>query len=405
MRLWQDLQDHWCAQEALAEELAVKHSKTVKWMKEAVLCVGKYGASPHKVAPHNAWLHAKSLEINPRGGVLERRPKGRDGQDDEVFGGQACVHDRIEKDLVALGQSCKTSSLCVTVRMAPHHLNAPMFAADDISKDFIEIVLGWDINEFCLKYESFALFRLKGHGMTERKGVALNNNDKAIMTRRWVCGKITRALREITGNPTLDMSWKNYEKDIVDEYHVILEGWPSLVFDPLKLGFKGLEPILQAIEDGICKWRWLTDDEFTACKNEVAANGGDKKKVRKERSDKGKKRGTYKGSEGSSKKSHGLDSGSDEDSSKWNGKTGTIKEINVTVGKLESILSIVLDMYQKIWRLDEDFGGRAVLAVSNDGGGWTHDASTSDICHAWECRVVADLAKSRQSDGLIKALR
>jgi hypothetical protein len=38
----------------------------------------------------------------------------------------------------------------------------PLFAADSISKDFIEIVLGWDINEFCLKYESFALFRLKG---------------------------------------------------------------------------------------------------------------------------------------------------------------------------------------------------------------------------------------------------
>ncbi|KAF8573857.1 hypothetical protein K439DRAFT_1624757 [Ramaria rubella] len=386
MRLWQDLQDHWCAQEALAEELAVKHSKTVKWMKEAVLCVGKYGASPHKVAPHNAWLHAKSLEINPNLNPSEKenvialqhvakeagswRDVPKEEMDKMMRSLEAkhalvkkgicakplsqmatvCqVHDRIEKDLVALGQSCKTSSLCVTVWMAPHHLNAPMFAADDISKDFIEIVLG-------------------GHCMTERKGVVLNNNDKAIMTRRWVCGKITRALR----NPTLDMSWKNYEKDIVDEYHIILEGRPSLVFDPSKLGFKGLEPILQAIEDGICKWRRLTDDEFTACKNEVAANGGDKKKVWKER---------------------------------WNGKTGTIKEINVTVGKLESILSIVLDMYQKIWRLDEDFGGRAMLAVSNNGGGWMHDASTSDICHAWERRVVADLAESRQSDGLIKALR
>ncbi|KAF8580301.1 hypothetical protein K439DRAFT_1619899 [Ramaria rubella] len=315
-RLWQDLQDHWRAQEALAEELAVKHGKTVKWIKDAVLHVDKYGTSPCKVGPHIAWLHAKSLEINPNldpgekendciatcckgGRVLERCPKGRDGQDDEVFGvlvkkgicakplsqmATVCqVHDRIEKNLVALGQSCKTSSLCVTIQTAPHHLNTPMFAADDISKDFIEIVLGWDINEFCLKYESFALFRLKG---------------------------------EITGNPTLDMSWKNYEKDIVDEYHVIMEGWPSLVFDPSKLGFKGLEPILQAIEDGICKWRWLTDDEFTARKNEVAANGGDKKKVRKERSDKGKKRGTYKGSEGSNKKSHGPDSGSEEDSSK-----------------------------------------------------------------------------------------
>ncbi|KAF8583267.1 hypothetical protein K439DRAFT_1617586 [Ramaria rubella] len=322
-QLWQDLQDHWHAQEALAEELAVKHGKTIKWMKEAVLHVGKYGTSPCKVAPHNAWLHAKSLEINPNLNpgekenviALQRVAKEagscRDVPKEEMNKMMRSleakhVHDQIEKDLVALGQSFKTSSLCVTIRMAPHHLNVPMFAADDISKDLIEIVLGWDINEFCLKYESFALFQLKGHSMTERKGVALNNNDKAVMTRRRVRGKITRALCEITGNLTLDMSWKNYETDIVDEYHIILEGWPSLVFDPSKLGFKGLEPILQAIED---------DDEFTACKNEVAANGGDKKKVQKERSDKGKKRDTYKGSKGSSNKSHGLDSGSDEDSS------------------------------------------------------------------------------------------
>ncbi|KAF8577526.1 hypothetical protein K439DRAFT_1622028 [Ramaria rubella] len=372
MQLWQDLQDHWHAQEALAEELAVKHGKTVKWMKKAVLHVGKYGASPRKVAPHNAWLHAKSLEINPNLNpgekenviALQRIAKEAGSwrdvpkeEMDKMMRSLEAKHALVKKgicakplsqmamvhQLVALGQSCKTSSLCVTVWMAPHHLNVPMFAADDISKDFIEIVLG-------------------GHGMTERKEVALNNNDKAVMTHRWVCGKITCALCEITGNPTLDMSWKNYKKDIVDEYHIILEGWPSLVFDPSKLGFK----------DGICKWWQLTDDEFTARKNEVAANGGDKKKVQKERR---------------------------------NGKTGTIKEINVTVGKLESILSIVLDMYQKIWRLDKDFGGRAVLAVSNDGGGWTHNASTSDICHAQERQVVADLAESRQSDGLIKALQ
>jgi hypothetical protein len=50
----------------------------------------------------------------------------------------------------------------MTVRTSPHHLNAPLFAADSISKDFIEIVLGCDINEFFLKYVFFALFRLKG---------------------------------------------------------------------------------------------------------------------------------------------------------------------------------------------------------------------------------------------------
>ncbi|KAF8573584.1 hypothetical protein K439DRAFT_1624956 [Ramaria rubella] len=236
-----DLQDHWRAQEALAEELAVKHGKTVKWMKEAVLRVGKYGASPRKVAPHNAWLHAKSLEINPNldpsekenvialQHVAKEAGSWRDIPKEEM--------DKMMRSLEA--KSCSTwPVLQDIVAVCDHPDGTP---PSQHVNDFIEIVLGWDINEFCLKYESFALFRLKGHGMTERKGVALNNNDKAVMTHQRVCGKITCALREITGNPTLDMSWKNHKKDIVDEYHVILEGWPSLVFDPLKLGFKGLE--------------------------------------------------------------------------------------------------------------------------------------------------------------------
>jgi hypothetical protein len=83
----------------------------------------------------------------------------------------------------------------VIVRTLPHHLTEPLYVADTISKDFIEIVLGWDINEFCLKYESFALFRLKGERCNpydlmflfiSSAGVAMNSNDKAVMTRRRV---------------------------------------------------------------------------------------------------------------------------------------------------------------------------------------------------------------------------
>ncbi|KAF8478343.1 hypothetical protein JB92DRAFT_3149602 [Gautieria morchelliformis] len=337
--LWEDLQNHWRSQDALAEELAKKHGKTVKWMKEAILRVGKYGATRRKVSPYNALKHAISLDVNadlPPGekantialnqiakehgdwrdipkedmakmirSVEAKRALVKKGIRAKPLAQMASVrqvHKGIEENLKALGQSCKTSSLCVTVRTSPHHLNEPLFAADAISKDFIEIVLGWDINEFCLKYESFALFRLKG--------VAMNSNDKAVMTRRRVRGLVTRGLREITGNGTLDMSWKNFEQDIVDEYRVVIDGWPSSVFDPSKLGYRGLEPILHALEEGRCQWRKLCDDEFKKRQAEIAANGGIKKGPRKERSDKGKKRGSYE------KKKNGSDDescSSDED--------------------------------------------------------------------------------------------
>jgi hypothetical protein len=90
------------------------------------------------------------------------------------------------------------------------------------------------------------------------------------------------------------MSWKNFEEDIVDEYRVVLEGWPSSTFNPAQIGYKGLEPILDALEEGVCKFHQLTDDEYAARKDRINAAGGSQKKKRKQRSDKGKRRGAHR---------------------------------------------------------------------------------------------------------------
>ncbi|KAF8578755.1 hypothetical protein K439DRAFT_1621094 [Ramaria rubella] len=300
------LTTHWRSQELLAEELAKKHGKTVKWMKDAVLRVGKYGAKQCNVNPHNAWKHAMSLKVNAdllpgekqnivalhesamEYGSWKDVPKDQMAQMMQSLEAKRAlvkkgirakplaqmatvsqVHKCIEEDLKALGQSCKTSSRCVTVKTSGHHLCAPVYSADAISRDFIEIVLGWDIDEFCLKYEGFALFRIKG--------VEMNNNDKMVAIRRCVRGRVTRGLCEITGNGALDMCWKNY--DIVNEYRVVLKGWPSVAFNPAVLSHGVLKPILDALLD--------------ARKIEMVTNGGIERVPRKERSDKRKKRGTY----------------------------------------------------------------------------------------------------------------
>ncbi|KAF8589445.1 hypothetical protein K439DRAFT_1612678 [Ramaria rubella] len=316
-RLWEDLTNHWRSQEVLAEELAKKHGKTVKWMKDAVLRVGKYGAKRCAVSPHNVWKHAMSLKVNAdlapgeKQGIVALHDTAkeygswRDGpknqmdqmiqsveaQQDLVKKGICAkplaqmatvtqVHKQIEEDLKALGWSCKTSSLCVTVKTSGHHLCTPVYSTDSISKDFIEIVLGWDIDEFCLKYEGFTLFRIKG--------VEMNNNDKVVAVRRRVRGQVTCGLCERTR--------MNYEQDIVNEYRVVLEGWPSVTFNPALLGHGVLKPILDVLLD--------------TCKIEMLENGGSRRESRKERSDKGKKRGSYgKGK----KKARRVDTSSDED--------------------------------------------------------------------------------------------
>jgi hypothetical protein len=57
---------------------------------------------------------------------------------------------------------CATSSLALTVRTEPGHSNNPYIFYDDISRDFIEVLFGMDMNDFAVKFEAYALFRIKG---------------------------------------------------------------------------------------------------------------------------------------------------------------------------------------------------------------------------------------------------
>lgn len=60
----------------------------------------------------------------------------------------------------------------------------------------------------------------------------------------------------------MNMSWKKYEDLVVFKRGIVLEGWPNAVFDPNNLGVKDLEVILEAILNGKCAWRKLTEDEW-----------------------------------------------------------------------------------------------------------------------------------------------
>lgn len=101
------------------------------------------------------------------------------------------------------------------------------------------------------------------------------------------------------------MSYIHYERHIIDEYHVVLDGWPiGLPFtSPSKINsLKALQKLVTALEgqkdaEPTCAFRALSTEEYSthvAARAAKEAAGDIEEHVRKERSDKGFTRGPYK---------------------------------------------------------------------------------------------------------------
>jgi hypothetical protein len=93
------------------------------------------------------------------------------------------------------------------------------------------------------------------------------------------------------------MEWKRYESKIMDEYQVLLEGWPVKDFDLHVLSIKDLEICLEALKgpEPTCYWRKLSEVELIQHQEEIIAKkvaGEITTKPRKKRSDAGKKQGS-----------------------------------------------------------------------------------------------------------------
>jgi hypothetical protein len=68
----------------------------------------------------------------------------------------------IIKQLQLLQTRCNTSSMALTVRTASAHHNNPIYYLDATSHSFIEVVLGMSADDFCIKYEAYAMCGLAG---------------------------------------------------------------------------------------------------------------------------------------------------------------------------------------------------------------------------------------------------
>jgi hypothetical protein len=97
------------------------------------------------------------------------------------------------------------------------------------------------------------------------------------------------------------MCYKNYERDIVTKHKAELIGWPATIkfANPSEIGtVQEIRKLRQTLKVGECKWIVQSRRQQAAYAEKLAAKeatGGLVVKKRKERSDKGKTRGSLKG--------------------------------------------------------------------------------------------------------------
>jgi hypothetical protein len=104
---------------------------------------------------------------------------------------------------------------------------------------------------------------------------------------------------EATGEPTAEMKWKNYWRDIVRKHQVVVTGWPEEIpfanLSDFSNSLTTLESLLRKWECGTIHWKSISNDEFTRLDKERDRQieaGEIEEPTRRQRSDKGSKKRT-----------------------------------------------------------------------------------------------------------------
>ncbi|KAJ7726081.1 hypothetical protein B0H14DRAFT_3519191 [Mycena olivaceomarginata] len=177
----------------------------------------------------------------------------------------------------------------------------PSFVESDEASKFFEDTFDCSIWDVVRKFELWSCNRDK-----------VNNRNNIDAVRNQITVLVEEALRKITGNKTLTMSWANYKIDIVHTHGVEMAGWPSSVVLvwPSKMAADAARRVLDKLRSGAIHWVALTRSQRAEVVEEVEAlrESGAMKK-RKQRSDKDKPRGLH------AKKSKVTDPNASEDDS------------------------------------------------------------------------------------------
>jgi hypothetical protein len=109
-------------------------------------------------------------------------------------------------------------------------------------------------------------------------------------------------IEHVTEDPMARMHWKNYWRNVVKKYQVIVEGWPGNIpfasFSDVSTPLPDLETLLRQWQSGKIYWRELTTSEFKKLDkerdNQIESGEIDAPAPRRRRSDRGKKRSRSK---------------------------------------------------------------------------------------------------------------
>ncbi|KAF8517055.1 hypothetical protein BU17DRAFT_67170 [Hysterangium stoloniferum] len=300
--MWHDIKAEWERQEDAAVTLAQKHGQKVEWMRIRLQRLPEYGKT-RNINTWNAFIHVRSMDLNQEGSDL---PVGEKLRLTELVKLANSTNERHVNEM-QLGaahsqrpygrmyikhqsmSTKRTSSMAITVQTSGEG-SSPLYYMDPAARQFVEIVLGMDVDTFCLKFESFAILGLQKF--------VKNDNDRRSLQKSQIRSTVRDRLRKITGEDGLNMEWTAYKDLIIDKYHVILDGWPKdIVFNPADLGTKSLAVVIAALEDGTCNWKKLTEESYIKYvqERERKIQAGEVHIPKcKRHSDAGQKRGPYK---------------------------------------------------------------------------------------------------------------
>ncbi|TBU21055.1 hypothetical protein BD311DRAFT_812740 [Dichomitus squalens] len=164
----------------------------------------------------------------------------------------------------------------------------------------------WDVEVIGSQLEAFAI------AGCEIFTFLRTNRDRADWLKNEIREKMNSLYAEAIGQKGAVMQYKNYEQSVVIDHSVALKGWTHDVFsNPARLpaAIDPLRTLLNALDNGNCHFVRLTHAERAQHRLEHTQRiEAGTAKARKSRSDKGKKRGTYRRRSNSEKENEGPSS-------------------------------------------------------------------------------------------------
>ncbi|THG93050.1 hypothetical protein EW026_g8073 [Hermanssonia centrifuga] len=312
-----------------AAALSEKHSRKPRYFLDRIFNGGVKAITGMKTNSFNAWAHFKCEEVNNREpdrsvSLLDVQDKYADeyhqlSQEDKhrlvldfelvkevkKKGPRTTARGKIQdivnttkqmEDLITgLDTRVGVQAMFCVVRSSSDFAMKPRwyFSSSDLEK-YLEIAVR---KRFEAKQVG-ALMEVYAVAGGSVSSVLRTSKMKADWFRLLIRDKVTELLVEITGNPSAQMQYVNYERDIVQRYHVKMVGWTHEKFvnvSDLGNSLELLETLWSALRNGKCKFIKISAAEATAMKDRTreAIEAGDAPppKQRKPRKDKGIEKG------------------------------------------------------------------------------------------------------------------